>query len=192
MKMLPSLSLDNRIYIRGGCAVLFCDFLHTLFTGSNGDNLTLRKFSLKQACQSAFLGRINHVIRSRANKKMFRVYAKAVVARMTDVKAVRDFTNMKLIAEPMRSRRTEGSPPALNHAVSVGFSCAVPYPTPILVDGNISSEAIYEGSFNSWHGTSIHRMGNTGPGNEGSQRDGQGMYRRVRTVLFWDCGIRGD
>jgi len=34
--------------------------------------------------------------------------------------------------------------------------------------------------------------GNTGPGEEGSQRDGQGMYRRLRKVSFWHDAMRGD
>lgn len=31
--------------------------------------------------------------------------------------------------------------------------------------------------------------GNTSPGDEGSQRDGQGLYRRVRRASFWDFYI---
>ena len=34
--------------------------------------------------------------------------------------------------------------------------------------------------------------GNTSPGDEGSQRDGQGMYRRVRLKSFWTDAIIGD
>lgn len=34
--------------------------------------------------------------------------------------------------------------------------------------------------------------GNTGPGAEGSQRDGQGMYRRVRNISFWHDAMRGE
>lgn len=34
--------------------------------------------------------------------------------------------------------------------------------------------------------------GNTGPGAEGSQRDGQGMYRRIRNIKFWHDAARGD
>ncbi len=33
--------------------------------------------------------------------------------------------------------------------------------------------------------------GNTGPGEEGSQRDGDGLYRRVRSRSFWSWGF-GD
>ena len=34
--------------------------------------------------------------------------------------------------------------------------------------------------------------GNTGPGEEGNQREGQGMYRRARMAWFWDYGIDGQ
>lgn len=34
--------------------------------------------------------------------------------------------------------------------------------------------------------------GNTGPGTEGNQRDGQGMYRRTRLLRFWHDAMRGD
>lgn len=34
--------------------------------------------------------------------------------------------------------------------------------------------------------------GNTSPGDEGSQRDGQGMYRRVRLKSFWTDARSGD
>lgn len=34
--------------------------------------------------------------------------------------------------------------------------------------------------------------GNTGSGDAGSQREGDGMYRRVRLARFWDDAIRGD
>jgi hypothetical protein len=31
--------------------------------------------------------------------------------------------------------------------------------------------------------------GNTGPGESGSQRDGDGLYRRVRPRSFWSWGF---
>lgn len=34
--------------------------------------------------------------------------------------------------------------------------------------------------------------GNTSPSDEGSQRDGQGTYRRRRLLSFWDNAVRGD
>lgn len=38
----------------------------------------------------------------------------------------------------------------------------------------------------------VHSIeGNTGPGEEGSQRDGQGMYRRWRKISFWHDAMLG-
>lgn len=34
--------------------------------------------------------------------------------------------------------------------------------------------------------------GNTADGDTGSQREGQGMYRRTRLISFWSDAIRGD
>lgn len=34
--------------------------------------------------------------------------------------------------------------------------------------------------------------GNTGSGEAGSQRDGDGMYRRTRLAKFWDVALNGD